>query len=214
MEALAGDGLQWVVSYPSPLFLCAGRRGIFADGKEAIVTTFNLGSVEAYVASLDERMIRCQNGEGLQCATLDAVLKHHANLCCEFIAQVRRWGQAVFAGRESFDPAVEKVWLDEGSRLLARAMELDASGSTAEGACYVLEGQQALDSALLGLIRMLKGWTSPKLAVGPSARGGLAPDQSTTEEVHRRLASLPPLPADWKPDDPKQRAMHRLLKTS
>ena len=84
----------------------------------------------------------------------------------------------------------------------------------AEGACYVLEGQQELDSALLGLMRMLKGWTSPRLAVGPSARGALALDQSTAEEVHQRLAALPPLPADWKPDDPKQQAMYRLLKNS
>ena len=178
------------------------------------MTTFSLDCVKAYVASLDERMIRCQNGEGMECATLDAVLRHHARLCCEFLEQIRRWGRDVFAGREPFDSAVERLWLDEGSRLLGHAMELYASGATAEGPCYVLEGQRSLASALFDLTRILEGWTSPELAVGPSARGGLASDSSAIAEVRRRLDALPPLPAEWSPDDPKQQAMYRLLKNS
>ncbi len=178
------------------------------------MATFSLTEVQEHVASLGERMIRCQNGEGTECATIDAVLKHHANLCCEFIDLVRQWGRDVFAGREPFDPDVEKLWRDEGSRLFLRAMELLAAGSTAEGSCYVLEGQQALRSALWGLLRILDGWITPKLAVGPSARAGLASDQATVAEARRRIDSLPPLPGDWKPDDPKQQAMYRLLKNS
>ena len=39
-----------------------------------------------------------------------------------------------------------------------------------EGPCYILEGRQTLQSALWDLDRLLRGWVTPKLAVGPSAR--------------------------------------------
>ena len=64
----------------------------------------------------------------------------------------------------------------------------------------------ALHAALWDLQRLLKGWVSPKLAVGPAAKRWRYPEQAATEEGQRRVASLPPLPANWEPDDPQLRA--------
>lgn len=176
--------------------------------------TFDLAEVRGFVADLDTRMTRCQNGEGMECATLDAALRHHAALCREFSDEVRRWGREVFAGRVAFDPEVERVWLTEGRRLYARVMDMYAHAPRAETSCQILEGQAILAPVLLGLDRLIKGWVTPRLAVGPSARRRLTLEPSVAEEAHRRIESLPPLPADWKPDDPRQRAMYQRLRTS
>ncbi len=174
--------------------------------------TFDLVEVRGFVADLDARMGRCQNGEGMECATIDAALRHHAVLCCEFIAGVRQWGREVFAGRVAFDPEVEKAWRTEGSRLYSRALDMHTHGKEAEVPCYTLEGQNVLLPALWELYRLLKGWVTPKLAVGPSARQGLTLDPQAAEEIRLKVALLPPLPADWQPDDPQQRSMYRMLR--
>jgi hypothetical protein len=72
----------------------------------------------------------------------------------------------------------------------------------------------ALHAGLWDLDRLLKGWVTPKLAVGPSAKRWRYPDQAATEEGRRRVASLPPLPADWQPVDPRLRAPDRKPSTS
>ncbi len=176
--------------------------------------TFDLVEVRGFVADLDARMMRCQNGEGMECVTLDSALLYHAGLCREFSNMVRQWGRKVFAGHVAFDPEVEMAWLREGHRLYNRAMEMHALGQTAEVPCFILEGKNLLLPALWDLYRLLKEWVTPKLAVGPSSRQGLALDIPAAEEVRQKVASLAPLPADWQPDDPRQRAMYRMLRTS
>jgi hypothetical protein len=180
------------------------------------MTTFDLAEVRTFAASLDARMERCDNGEGMECATLDATLRHYAALCCEFREGVRQWGRAVFAGRVAFDPEVERVLRSEGWRLCDRAVELLVSGDRAEVPCYVLDGQVILRSALWDLYHLLNGWVTPKLSVGPAARQAatLASDPAAIAEARARIASLPPLPADWQPDDPRQQRRYRRLRTS
>jgi hypothetical protein len=178
------------------------------------MTTFDLAGVHEFTADIGTRMDRCDDGEGAECATLDHVLRHYAQLSCEFIEGVRRWGDAVFSGRAKFDPEVERVWKEEGWRLHARAMELLGRGQGTAGSGSILEGRQALQSALWDLDRLLRGWVAPKLAVGPSARRRLVPGQAATAEELRQVASLPPLPADWEPDEPGQRALFRKIRES
>jgi hypothetical protein len=91
-------------------------------------------------------------------------------------------------------------------------MEILAYGEVAEVPCYVLDGTAALRSALLGLYQLLKGWVTPKLAVGPSARQGLPLAPAAAEETRRRIEALPPLPADWQPTDPHQQKQFRKLR--
>lgn len=178
------------------------------------MTTFDLTEVRGFAADLTARMDQCDNGEGMECATLDATLRHYADLCCQFCEGMRRWGREVFAGRVAFNPEVEGVWRAAGERLFNRAAEMLLYGHEAEdsGPCYVLDGTAVLSAAFLDFGELLGGWVSPKLAVGVSARHEpLAPAE--VEEGRRRLAALPPLPADWQPEDVRQRQVLRKLRT-
>ncbi len=176
--------------------------------------TFDLAEVREFAADIDARMNRCDNGEGMECANLEATLVYYADLCCKFHERVRQWGREVFAGRVAFDVEVERVWKERGSRLYNRAAGLLAYSQRAEVECYHLHGQDTLRSALWGLYYLLNDWVTPQRAVGPSARRGLPLDAAAAEEARRRIEALPPLPADWQPDDLKQQVMYRKLRQS
>jgi hypothetical protein len=63
------------------------------------MTAFDLATVRTFTADLETRRNRCDNGEGMECASLDDALRHYASLCCEFRESARQWGRSVFAGR-------------------------------------------------------------------------------------------------------------------
>ncbi len=178
------------------------------------MTTFDLAEVREFTATIDARLKQCDNGEGMVCATLEESLRHYAGLCIEFREGVRAWGRAVFTGRVIFDPEVERLVLVEGNKLLNQAvakadhagmMEYDHSRTPEAGCCYVMEGLQPLRSALWGLSRLMNDWITPALSIspGPRVRRHHTPEQLGA--ILTRLAAMPPLPADWQPDDPKQR---------
>lgn len=178
------------------------------------MTTFDLADVRRFTAEIGTRLDRCDNGEGMECANLDATLRHYAALCCEFRDGVRAWGRSVFAGRLAFDAETDRTWHDEGARLYARAAEFLADGKHAEGGCYVLNGQTALRSALWGLHQLLTPWVTPKLAVGPAARQGSTLTGEVLGAAQEESAGLPPLPADWRPTDSKQQARLAMFRKS
>jgi hypothetical protein len=176
--------------------------------------TFDLAEVRGFAADLDLGMDQCDNGDGTGCATLDAALRSCADLCREFCDQVRRWGDAVFSGRVAFDPEVERVLKEEGQRLYARALEISNDGRMAGSSPESVEGNQSLQAALWDLDRLLKGWVTPQRAVGPAARQWLIPGSAATEEGRQRVASLPPLPENWQPSDPRLQAMYLKARTA
>lgn len=178
------------------------------------MTTFDLAEVRNFTADISTRMNGCEIDEGTQCATLDAILRRHAEVCREFCDQVRQWRDAVFAGRVEFDPEVERVWREEGARVHSQAMWAWECGRGAEGRCYDLEGQDVLRDAMGDLDRLLGRWVSPRLAVGPAGRLGLIPGYQPTEEGRQRVASLPPFPAGCEPDDRERQAIRRELRSS
>jgi hypothetical protein len=178
------------------------------------MTTFDLAEVRSFVADLDAQAIRCQNGEGMECATLDQALSHQARLCTEFCERVRQWGREIFAGRLVLDPDVEMVWRTEGVRLHNLAAEMYLSSQTAEVPCYALEGRDCLLRALWNLQQMLVEWVSPRPSVSPSARGAFALDASTVQAAQDRVASLSPMPADWEPGEPQQQRLYRMLRST
>jgi hypothetical protein len=163
------------------------------------MTTFDLADVHRFTGEIGIRMDR----------TLGAALRHYAEICREFRDGLRGWGRAVFAGRVEYDPEVERVWLDEGRRLHARASDVYAHSRGSAASRDSLENLAALEAALGGLDRLLTEWVTPGPAIGPSAGRWRFPDQAATEDERRRIASLPPLPGDWEPDDPGQRARYR-----
>lgn len=173
---------------------------------------FDVAEVRKFTAALTTRMESCDSGEGTECADLDASLLHYAGLCCELREAIRQWGRAVFAGRVAFDPEVERLWLAEADQLYSHAVEMMVYGRLAEIPCYMLEGKTALGAALWEMERLLKNWTSPKLAVGPSARHRGAPTSEAAAEARWKLSELPPLPADWKPAGPRQQRRFKKLR--
>jgi hypothetical protein len=175
------------------------------------MTTFDLADVRRFTADLDARMDQCDNGEGMECTNLDGTLRQYAILCCEFRERVRQWGRAIFHGQAAFDPEVEGLWLHEGHALYRRASDLWAYGQERHGECFVLENGAALGSALWRLERLLTTWVTPKLAIAPLARHGVALTQAAKEETQKRVDALPPLPADWQPTDPRRRPLFRKL---
>jgi len=176
------------------------------------MTTFDLAEVRAFTADLDARMNQCDNGEGMECANLDGMLRQYAVLCCEFCERVREWGRAIFYGQAAFDPAVEKLWLHEGTELYRRASGLWTYGQEMQGKCFVLDNGAALGSALWRLERLLMTWVTPKPAIAPLARHGVALTPSAREEAQKRIDALPPLPADWQPTDPRRRPLFKKLR--
>jgi len=184
---------------------------LFMVRERPLMTTFDLADARGFTADLDARRVQFDNGEGMDCADLDNTLRHYTTLCSEFRDAVRLWGREVFAGRVAFDLEVERILLDEGNKLYSSSMEMLAYGQKEETGETVLDGRVSLQSALFLLNQLLANWISPRLAVGPSARVGLASDGPQAEEIRRRLSELPPLPADWQPRDPRQvRQLNRL----
>jgi hypothetical protein len=176
------------------------------------MTNFDLAEVRQFAAEIDARLQRCENGEGFECTNLDGTLRQYAILCRDFTRQVRDWGRAVFYGQAAFDPEVEQVWLAHGFELLRRASELWEYGQERDGECFVLESGAALGAALWQLERLLKGWTSPQLAISPVARQGVTLSASEMEEAQQRLSALPSLPENWQPADPRRQHLIRKLR--
>jgi hypothetical protein len=175
------------------------------------MTKYDLQEVRKFASDLNARIARCDNGEGAECASLDDALRHYASLCLEYLEKVRAWGREVFAGRVEFDEEVERVWKDEGLSLYRHAAGLLAFGEQAEIPCYILEGQQILQSALWSLKSHFEPWVTPSLAIAPSARTRLNFSPQEAEDIRNRIDALPPRPADWQPADPSQQFRYRLL---
>ena len=175
---------------------------------EAVEVIHDANEVRAYAAKLNAELDRCDNGEGMECASLDASLEHYAARCCRLSEQIRLWGRDVFAGRVAFEESVEEAWIKAGVDLNNRAVEMLEPASQAEIPCYDLPGANKLGTALLTLYRLLDGWVSPRLSVGPAARQS-SKLVDRAEEVRQKMKTLAPLPKEWMPSDARQQSVYR-----
>lgn len=165
------------------------------------MTTFDLAEVSDYAADLEARRVRCDNGEGMECANLDAELLHYTGLCREYLVNCRDWYRGVFSGRLRCEPAVERVWREYGQRLLNGSAEKLRRAEADDGVCYIVSGQSRFADVVRELERFVSNWVTPTLAVAPSARRKLNLTDAEIAEVRRRLDDMPPVPADWQPRD-------------
>src|SRR5205085_1066094 len=92
-----------------------------------------------------------------------------------------------------------------------RASDLWAYGQEKQGECFALQNGAALGSAVWRLERLLFAWVTPKPAIAPLARHGVALTPATKVEVQKRIDALPPLPGNWQPTDPRRRTLFRKL---
>ena len=167
------------------------------------MTTFDFNKVREFADALNRKLDLCDHGEGDACATIETSLELYAECCCSFYGAVRQWARDVFAGRVAFDATTERMWLAELERLYSRSMNLSGIIAHLEAPCYALDEGRNLGYALFCLNHLRDNWTTPRLAVGPSARRQLSPDQVATAK--EKLAALPPPSKDWEPTYSDQR---------
>ena len=173
------------------------------------MTVFDVEQVRQIAADINSQLDRCESDK-THCQTIDQSLTCCADICYKFIGIVQKWGQDVFAGRVAFNPNAESLLKAELAQAYSRAVKAWEVGRKAEIPCYDLPGQCRLESALWNLGRLIDGWVTPRISVGPSARRELYSDSSFYEEARKRIASLPILPIGWetkglRQDAPTQR---------
>lgn len=179
------------------------------------MTTFDLSEVRDFAADRDARLARHASAESMGGPGLDDIVRDDAELCRDYCDPIKRWGDAVYGGRTKFEVEAERMLKDGGERLYARAHEIvEAASQSATITSCPSEAHLALPTALAELDRLLRGWVTPSLAVGPSAKRWRYPEQSATEEEIQHVASLPPLPANWQPVDPRLPVPRRKPRTS
>lgn len=166
--------------------------------------TLDLSAVRRFTERLSEQARQCDNGEGMICNTLEESINYYVHLCGELRVFVKQWAQAVFTGEAPFDKEVEDLLKGEVQLLLRRCKDVAACGRAMDGVCFVLDGLNQLHFHIADFDYLLSNWVSPRLAVSPAPRVKLT--KATVQKVAERLGGLPALPADWRPDDPQQRA--------
>lgn len=164
--------------------------------------TLDLFAVRHFTDDLNERIRRCDNGEGMICSTLEESINHYVQLCGELRVYVNQWARAIFTGQVAFDQAVEDILKDEIRHLLHRSKQVAARGRAMDGQCFVLQGLNSLHCHIADFDYLLENWASPRPAVSPAPRVRLS--QAVEQKVMERLGKLAALPADWRPSDPEQ----------
>lgn len=175
-----------------------GKKG---KGREMSAAN-DLFAVRSFTDDLNERMRRCDNGEGMICSNLEQSIDHYVQLCGELRAYVNQWARAIFTGQVAFDPEVEETLKNEIRRLLQRSKQVAARGRAMDGQCFVLQGLNPLHCHIADFDYLLENWVSPRLAVSPAPRVRLS--QTVEQKVMERLGKLAALPTDWRPSDPEQ----------
>ena len=171
------------------------------------MTTFDLVEIRDFVAGIDSRMGPPLNGTRDDPAALAAARRNHAAICREFVATVREWRRLIFSGRIELDPAVEALVRAEAAQLAARADDLHPPGPSPEAPGPPPDDLGEFLAAVEPVRQMVRSWSTPRLAVGPGPRSWMHQTPEMIEEGRRRLATLPPLPADWPFTDEQRRAL-------
>lgn len=166
--------------------------------------TVDLPAARRFTDDLNERLRRCDNGEGMICSNLEESINHYVQLCGELRAYVNQWARAIFTRQVTFDQAVEDLLKDEIRLVLHRSKQVAARGRAMDGQCYVLQGLNPLHCHIADFDYLLENWVSPRPAVSPTPRVRLS--QEVEYKVNERLGELSALPADWRPSDPEQLA--------
>jgi hypothetical protein len=167
-----------------------------------MTATLDLAAVRRFTDDLNEQVRRCENGEGTICSDRDASIHHYVRLCANLHDYIGQWAHAVFSGRLEFDPEVDSLLNAEARRLLRRAKRVAARGRVMDGECFELKALDALHYHIVHFDYLLENWVKPRIAVSPGPRTQLS--QPAAEEIAQRIASLPPMPKDWRPSDPDQ----------
>jgi len=165
----------------------------------------DLSTVRRFTADLNDKLTRCDNGEGMVCASLDERINYYVETCGELREYVNRWARAIFTGELPFESETEALLKAQVQRVLHRAKEVAALGRAMTGKCFELRGLNALHYFVADFDYLLQNWVSPRRSVSPAPR--LKRPDAVRQQIINRLEQLPPPPSDWRPSDPKQQAL-------
>lgn len=117
--------------------------------------TLDLTETRGYVADIFTRLNRCDNGEGMGCATLEESLSLYASECDWFCETVRQQLGSLLVGSTEAGLKSARLWIDEGRSLHVRAKNRLAVGTTMINVCYPFSGEAKLGAALTRLEEVL-----------------------------------------------------------
>ena len=169
--------------------------------------TLDLPSVRRFTEDLQNRVLRCENGEGMVCSNLEESIQCYIRICNQLRWYINGWARAVFTGEVPFDPAVEMLLKESGRVVLRRAKQTAAQGRAMLCFCFELKDLDRLHFHIADFDYLLENWVSPRLATAPGARVNV-PD-AAAQEIIQSLGTLPGLPDDWVPSDPIQLDLFR-----
>ena len=178
-----------------------------------MTTTLDLGvsAVRGSFEELEAQIRRCDNGEGMLCSDLDERIDHYVKLCENLREYINRWARAVFTGQVEFDQETEAIFERQIQLLLHHSFQVAAHGRQMDGFCYDLQGLNPLHHHMADLYYLRENWVSPRLAISPAPRVRLP--HAAEQEIAERLETLSPLPANYRPSDPEQRAFFQKRRT-
>ena len=164
-----------------------------APEAEAMKTELDSTNISEFVAILNERMSRCDNGEGMECANMDFLLNRYSEIGGSYLCMVRKWSVCVFSGSEEYDSRSDQALRTLGSNIYSKIYQVFVSAQQMEFPCYEFANLNKIRSVLFELQRLLDPWMPPSRAVSPAARRTA---ELTTEEVieaQKKLAELKPI---------------------
>ncbi len=172
----------------------------------------DLPAVRRFTDELTADVARCGNGEGMECSTLEAKIRHFVSLCAGLRTQVNEWAKSVFKGQATVDPEIELLYRHAVETLAARAKLVVAEGITANVPCYYLDRLSSLEWHVRDLEYLHANWRTPKLSVAPGPRVPLS--ENAIAEGLKVIEQMRPLPTDWQPITPEQFEALRRLRAS
>ena len=159
-----------------------------------MLTTYDVNAVKNFAHQLDERRSRCDcHVEGLSCFHVEEAMACHHQLATELLAEVKSWIDQVFRGTVEPNAEVEAIFKAEVETAVSKGRELVELADSEQTECYEYDHLQPLTGQVKRLERFLTFWTSPKLAVGPSAR--VRPSAQAASEIAANFASLKDAPS-------------------
>lgn len=167
-----------------------------------MLTAFDLSSVKQFVGQLRDQRNGCGNDESSFCSDLDESLACHVRVYEGLRQGVNAWAEAVFSGREPFNPDVENAFKNELKGFLGDAKPMAKYGRSVVTECYRLDRLEALEEAVADVGYLIQHWVSPRISIAPSGRVTIASE--VAKHIASRANEMPQLPAGWLPSDPKK----------
>ena len=171
-------------------------------------TTLDLPDVWRFANDLNDRLSQCNDREQRILRDLDETIARYSQMCRELREFVNEWARGIMKGQIPCESAVENLLKTELRTLRERAKKIASMGRSLSRPGEHSKSLNELQSHILDFEHLLEHWITPQLSINPGPRATFTEEEIA--RINEQIKLLPPLPADWLPDDPEQR--ERFLK--